>query len=65
MTGGTVTVVSHAAGSVVVVTRVLGAFVDTITGTDVVTSIQTGIRNEISSVAGVNAKTVSKCHMCL
>lgn len=39
--GGTVTVVIHAALSIVTVTVVLGALVDTITGTDVVISFQT------------------------
>lgn len=41
---GTVMVVTHAALSTVTVTVVLGALVDTITGTDVVTSAQTGVR---------------------
>lgn len=47
MMGGTVTVVSHTALSAVVVTLALGRLVDTITGTDVVISFQTGTRNEI------------------
>lgn len=40
MMGGTVTVVTQAALSTVAVTLVLGPLVDTITGTDVVISIQ-------------------------
>lgn len=47
MMGGTVTVVSHTVLSAVVVTLALGRLVDTITGTDVVISFQTGTRNEI------------------
>lgn len=47
MMGGTVTVVIHIALSTVTVAVVLGALVDTITGTDVVISVQMGIRNEI------------------
>lgn len=49
---GTVTVVIHAALSTVTVTVVLGAFVDTITGTDVVISVQTGIRS-VTDLTGV------------
>lgn len=52
MMGGTVTVVIHTALSTVIVTVFLGALVATITGTDVVISVQTGIRsiNDIISV---------------
>lgn len=50
--GGTVTVVIHTALSTVTVTVVLGALVDTITGTDVVISVQTGIRF-ITIITGV------------
>lgn len=49
---GTVTVVIHAALSTVTVTVVLGALVDTITGTDVVISVQTGIRS-VTDLTGV------------
>ncbi len=42
MMGGTVTVVIHTALSTVTVAVVLGALVDTITGTDVVISVQMG-----------------------
>lgn len=45
--GGTVTVVIHTALSTVRVTVVLGASVDTITGTDVVTSVQTGRKDPL------------------
>ena len=45
MMGGTVTVVIHTALSTVAVTVVLGALVETITGTDVVISVQTGLRS--------------------
>lgn len=40
------TVVIHTALSTVTVAVVLGALVDTITGTDVVISVQMGIRNK-------------------
>lgn len=52
MMAGTVTVVIHAALSTVTVTVVLGALVDTITGTDVVISVQTGIRS-VTDLTGV------------
>lgn len=45
MMGGTVTVVIHVALSTVTEAVVLGALVDTITGTDVVTSVQTRMRS--------------------
>lgn len=55
MMGGMVTVVSHTALSTVAVTVVLGALVDTITGTDVVISVQTGLRSitSMANMAGV------------
>lgn len=52
MIGGTVTVVIHIALSTVVVAVVFGALVDTVTGTDVVISVQTGIRS-ITNITSV------------
>lgn len=52
MTGGTVTVVIHNALSTVTVAVFLGALVATITGIDVVISVQTRIRSIIND-AGV------------
>lgn len=62
MMGGTVTVVIHTALSTVTVTVVLGALVDTITGTDVVISVQTGIRSitDITSVMQIIPDTNMK-----
>lgn len=52
MIGGTVTVVIHTALFTVIVPVVLGALVDTITGTDVVISVQTRIKS-ITYITGV------------
>lgn len=64
MMGGTVTVVIHAALSTEVVTIVLGALVDTITGTDVVISVQTGIRSITNSTGVMQNMPDIEMHDC-
>lgn len=52
MMGGTVTVVTHAALSDVAEAVVLAASVDTITGTEVVISVQEGFRC-VTTICGI------------